>query len=218
MALQKKDFVEIEFTGRVKGGEVFDSNTKEELEKLHAGHDHPIELKPLTLCLGQSMFLKSVEDFLIGKEIGKTYDIELEPENAFGKRDSTYVYTMPLKIFREKNIRPVVGATFNFDGKVGKVLTVSGGRVIIDFNHFLAGKTVTYQIKVLKKVDDLNDKVKAVNEFFFRQDLKFDIEGKKLTIEVEKPLVKIIELFKDKFKEILDLDLEVKEAPEVKTK
>ena len=35
MALQKKDFIEIEFTGKVKDGEVFDSNIKEDLKKLN---------------------------------------------------------------------------------------------------------------------------------------------------------------------------------------
>ena len=35
MALKKKDFIEIEFTGKIKGGEVFDSNIKKDLEKLN---------------------------------------------------------------------------------------------------------------------------------------------------------------------------------------
>ena len=40
MTLQKGDFIEIDFTGKVKDGNVFDSTRKEELEKLHHGHDH----------------------------------------------------------------------------------------------------------------------------------------------------------------------------------
>ena len=160
------------------------------------------------------MFLQGIDDFLVGKEVGKSYDIELEPENAFGKRNPTLIQTIPLKIFKEKEVYPSVGATFNFDGRIGKVLAVSGGRVMIDFNHFLSGKSLVYKITVLKKVDDINQKIKALSEFFFRREFKYEIKGEKLIVEVEKPLVKIVELFKDKFKEILALDLEVKELAE----
>ena len=214
MSLQKKDFIEIDFTGRVKDGEVFDSTLKEDLEKLHSGHNHEIEYKPFTFCLGEGMFLQAIDDFLIGKEVGKSYEIELESEKAFGKRNSALIQTIPIKIFKEKNVYPSIGTTFNFDGKLGKVLAVSGGRVMIDFNHFLAGKTLVYRLNVLKKIDDINKKVQSLNEFFFRKDFKNEIQGEKLIMNVEKPLVKIVELFKDKFKEILALDLEVKEIEE----
>ncbi len=52
MSLQKKDFIEIEFTGRVKNGEIFDSNIREDLESFHKGHNHEIKTEPFALCLG----------------------------------------------------------------------------------------------------------------------------------------------------------------------
>ena len=214
MILQKKDFVEIDFTGSVKDGEVFDSTIKEDLEKLHYGHDHQIEAKPFIFCLGESMFLKSIDDFLIGKQPGNVYEIELNPENAFGKRNQELVQMIPLKIFREKNVNPVQGAALNFDGRIGKILSVSGGRVIVDFNHFLSGKTLDYKINVLRKIDDLNEKIQSLNDFFFRKNFKYEVQGEKLIIEVEKPLVEIVGLFKDKFKEMLGLELEIKEIEE----
>ena len=116
MKLQEKDFIEIEFTGRVKDGEVFDSTLKEELEKLHSGHDHSVEAKPFIFCLGQDMFLKALDDFLIRKEIGKDYEIELEPEQTFGKRSPSLVQKIPMGVFQEKKVNPVPGAVFNFDG------------------------------------------------------------------------------------------------------
>ena len=212
MILQKKDFVEIDFTGSVKDGEVFDSTIKEDLEKLHEGHDHPIEAKPFVFCLGEGMFLKSIDDFLIGKEIGNVYEIELAPENTFGKRNQELVQMIPLKIFREKNVNPVQGAALNFDGRIGKILSVSGGRIMVDFNHFLSGKTLNYKMIVHRKIDNLDEKINALNDFFFRKNFKYEIQGEKLVIEVEKPLVKIVELFKDKFKEMLGLELEIKEV------
>lgn len=214
MKIQKKDFIEIDFTGKTNNGVVFDSTFKKELEKFHSEREHKIEAKPFSFCLGEGMFLKALDDFLVGKEVGKEYKTELTSENAFGKRNSSLIQRIPARIFREKRVNPFPGASFNFDGRIGKVLAVSGGRIMVDFNHPLAGKDVSYKIKILRKIDNPKEKVKALNDFLFKRDFDFKIneKDKKLIFSVEKPFVKIIELFKDKFKETLGLDVEVNEA------
>lgn len=209
MTLQKKDFIEMEFTGKIRDtGEIFDSNIKEDLERANI----KAEPKPLVFALGEGMFLEGIDNFLIGKPSEKAdYQLELKPEDAFGKRKSEFVKMVPMRVFREQNVQPVPGAMFNFDGNVAKILSVSGGRVLVDFNNPIAGKNVEYKIKVLKKIEDLNEKAKALINFFFKRDLEFEIKDKKIELKVEESLQKFAELFKDKFKEILDLDLEVKE-------
>ncbi len=209
MELSKKDFIEIEFTGKIKDGEIFDSNIKKNLEKINPN----AKTKPLVFCLGEAMFLKGIDDFLSGKDVGE-YGIELQPEKAFGNRDSKLVQMMPMKIFNEQKVNPVPGTMFNFDGRIAKILTVSGGRVMVDFNNPLAGKTVVYDIKVLRKIVDLNEKIKALIEFFTKKDFKFEIKDKKLIIYTDKQFSQFLSLFKDKFKEILELDLEIKEIVE----
>ena len=99
MSLQKKDFIEIEFTGKIKDEEIFDSNIKEDIETAKLN----VKPKPFIFCLGEAMFLKGVDDFLIGKEIGK-YTIELSPEKAFGNREPKLVQMIPMKVFREQKI------------------------------------------------------------------------------------------------------------------
>jgi len=207
MSLKKNDFIEIEFTGKVKNGEIFDSNIKKDIEKAEL----KTPAKPFIFSLGQGMFLKGVDEFLINKEQGKSYHIELSPEEAFGIRDSSKMQVMPLNIFKQHNVNPFPGAMFNFDGKLAKILSVSGGRVRVDFNNPLAGKDVEYDVKVLRKIEDDKEKINAFNEFLFKKTFKFEIKEKKLILEVEKPLAKFVEMFKEKFKEIFDLELEVKE-------
>ncbi len=209
MELKRKDFIEIEFTGKIKDGEIFDSNIKKDLEKINPDS----KPKPLIFCLGEDMFLKGIEDFLIRKDVGE-YKIELQPEKAFGNRDSKLVQMIPMKIFNEQKVNPVPGAMFNFDNRIAKILTVSGGRVMVDFNNPLAGKTVVYDIKVLRKVEDSNEKIKALIEFFTKKDFKIEIKDKKLIIYTDKQFSQFLNLFKDKFKEILGLDLEIKEIEE----
>lgn len=206
MKLQKNDFIEIKFTGKIKDGEIFDSNIKEDLEKSHLN----IEPKPFVFSLGQGMFLKGIEDFLIGKETGK-YEIELPAEKAFGNRDPKLIQIISMRIFKQQKLNPVQGMMFNFDGRIAKILSVSGGRIIADFNNPVAGKDVVYNLEVLRKIVDPDEKAKAFIEFLFKKDLSFEIKDKKIIISTEKEMVKFVELFKDKFKEILNLHLEVKE-------
>ncbi len=211
MKLQKSDFLEIDFTAKFKdSGEIFDSSLPKELKKLS---EHAVA-KPFTFSLGNDMFLPGISDFLIGKEISKfpaDFKIELTPDKAFGPRNAGEVKMIPMKIFKEHNIQPIPGVSLNFDGRIAKILSVSGGRVLVDFNNPLAGKDVVYQINVLRKVDDVNEKIKALNEFLFKKDFLFTIKDKKVVIEVEKEMKTLVEMFKDKFKEILGMDLQVNE-------
>lgn len=213
MKLKKKDFVELEFTGRVKDGEIFDSNIKKDLKKMNS----EAKAKPFIFSLGQGMFIRGVENFLIGKDIGE-YEIDISAEDAFGKRDAKLIQRIPVHVFREHDLKPVPGIVFNFDGRIGKVLTASGGRVMVDFNNPIAGKDVVYKIRILRKVEKLEEKVRAFMDFLFRQEFKFEIKDKKLMIYADKQMIKFIEVFKDKFMDVLDLSLEVMELVEKKEK
>lgn len=214
---QKNDFLEIEFTGKIKDtGEIFDTNRTEDLKKINS--ESPS--KPFIFCLGQKMFLPAVEDFLIGKEEGK-YTISLAPEKAFGTRNLKFIQLMPMNIFKKHDIYPVQGMTFNFDNQVGKIISVSGGRVRVDFNHPVAGKEVVYEINVLRQVSDIEEKVKSFIEFLFRRELKFSVDNiaKKIIINLnaeESQMKQLIELFSEKFKDIFGMGLEVTAVEKVK--
>lgn len=212
--LQKNDFIEIEFIGKIKEGEIFDSNLKEALEKINPNYNEN-QTKPFIFSLGNDMFLKGVEDYLLKEgQPGKSYNIELNPEDAFGIRNSKLVQLIPLNVFIQQKINPSQGMMFNFDGRIGKIISVSGGRVIVDFNHPLAGKKVIYDLKVLRKVEDINEKTKSFIDFIFKKDFVFEIKNQDLFIKAEKQMKQFIELFKDKFKEVLNLNLQVELIPE----
>ena len=208
---EKNDFIEVDFIGKDKEGQIFDTTLKDEAKKIGL----EIEAKPIVICLGQSMILPAIDEFLIGKEIGN-YTLELKPEKAFGERKKEMIKIMPISAFKNANTPIQRGVVFSFDGILGKVSAVSGGRVIVDFNNPVAGKEIVYELKVKREIENIEDKIKALMNFFFRREFKFKIEEKKLTIEAEKNLMKIIEMFKEKFGEILSLELEVKEV-EAKT-
>lgn len=206
--LKAKDFIEIEYLARIKDNGIFDTNIKREAEKM----DIKIS-SPLIICLGQNTILPAIDEFLIGKELGD-YSLELPPEKAFGSRNRELVKIMPFSVFRQHNINPQPGMVFSFDNLLGKVAAVSGGRVIVDFNNPLAGKNVIYEIKVKRKVTEEKEKVKALMTAFLRKDFHFEIKDKLLIVKADKTIRKLIELFKPKFKEILNLDLEIEDTKE----
>ncbi len=203
--IKKKDFIEIDYIGKVKDtGEIFDTNIEEKAKEKGVGGN-----KIRIICIGEGMILKAIDEFLIGKEMGK-YIIELPPEKAFGMRRQEMIKVMPISVFNKHNVRPQQGMFFSFDGMLGKILSNNGGRVRVDFNNPLAGKEVVYEINVKRKIEDENEKVKALIKALFSRELNFEIEDRKVVIDEALKNFPIINILKEKLKQILNLNLEFK--------
>ncbi len=206
--LEKAEFVELDYVGKVKGGNIFDTNVKDEAKKIGIN----IESRPVAICLGQNMILSAIDNFLIGKEIGKEYKLELKSDKAFGERKQKFVKTMPMKVFERHGVSPRRGMTFNFDNKMGTIKAVSGGRVIVDFNNPIAGKDVEYKLRPKKKVTSPERKVRLTIKTLLNKEPKFEIKNGKAIIDPEndKQLAQILKLYKDKLGEIVNMEVTVK--------
>lgn len=203
--IKKEDFIEIEFTGK-SDGTIFDTTNPEEAKSIGFNQ----EVKPIIISVGNEMLLKGFDESLEGKELNKKYSINLSPEKAFGKRNPSMIKLMPLRIFKEKNANPIPGATLYIDNHLAKILSVSGGRVTVDFNNPLAGKEIDYDFTIKRKVADEKEKINALQDFFFRQKFDFEIKDKKVIFKDSK-LKPVINMFKDKFKDIAGVEIEIKE-------
>lgn len=160
--IKKHDFVEIEYTAKLKeDGTIFDT-TEEKVAKENNVYDKNADYSPLVICIGDNNILKALEDQLIGKETGKEYTFEIATENAFGRKDAKLIRLIPASKFRQQSIQPVPGLQLNIDGIFGVVKTVSGGRVLVDFNHPLAGKDLIYNVKINRVVDDNKEKLNSL--------------------------------------------------------
>ena len=202
--VQKNDFVEIEFVGKTSDGEVFDTNIKEEADK--AGLQIK-EVKPYVLCVGKEMILPGLDEDLEGKEIGGKFSVEILPEKGFGKRNPQLVRMFPESEFRKQNLRPERGMSLNLGGQLVRVVSVSGGRVLLDFNNPLAGKNLIYDYKVNKKVEELGEKISALQDVFFRKRFDFEVDEKKKELKLKIPagFEKVVKIFEEQFKDILGL-------------
>ncbi len=220
MPILKNDFIEVEFTARIKGNnEVFDTTVLEDAKKakLMEGRKEG-DFKPIKICVGQGMVVRGLDDNLVNKEIGEDYEVGLKPKEAFGDRNPALVRTVPLSVFRQKGVEPVAGAMLNIDNILVRISAVTSGRVIADFNNPLAGKEIAYKFKIISKIDDLKEKVEVLANFFLgKTDVK--LEENKATLEAEILLPEgFLEEFKKKVKDILGIEVEIKEKEEKKAK
>ena len=155
--IKKHDFVEIEYTGKLKDENIIFDTTDEKVAKENKLHGH--DYGPIIICVGGEQLLKGLDKNLEGKETGKEYDFDIKPEDAFGKKNAKLIQLIPTNKFKQQKIQPMPGMQLNIDGVVGTVKTVSGGRTLVDFNHPLAGKELSYKIKINKKITDDKEKL-----------------------------------------------------------
>jgi len=157
--VKKDDFVEIEYTGRIKEDNSIFDTTIEKVAKENNLHDKNADYSPLVICAGHGNVVKGLDDQIAGKETGKEYIFEINSENAFGKKDAKLIQLIPANKFRQQKINPFPGLQLNIDGVFGVVKTASGGRCLVDFNHPLAGKELIYDVKINRIVHDEKEKL-----------------------------------------------------------
>ena len=206
MAIKENDFIELEFTGRIKNtGEVFDTN----VESVAKENKFDLKnIKPFVLAVGHKMLPVGFDEDLVDKEVGKDYILELKPEKAFGKRNPQLVRMIPTKVFHEQRINPERGMQLNLDGQIVKILSSDRGRTLVDFNNPLAGKKITYEYKILREVKEDREKVDALQDFLFRRRFDFDLKDSKVIFRVEKEIEPFIKMLAGKFEEISGFKVE----------
>ena len=210
--INKRDWIEIDYTCRIiDTNEIFDTTLKEVAEKAGIANEKK-EFKPLTICVGENFVPAGLDEYLIGKEVGFQGKIALKPEKAFGFKNPKFVTLISRNKFLEQGIEPVAGLNVVVDGLMGRILTVTGGRVLVDFNHPLAGKDVEYEFKINRKVEDKKDQLAALFKFYnIEKEFEFieNANKAKIKLQKEEAFPKEFEtLLISKAKDLIGIDLE----------
>lgn len=191
MAIENGDFVKFNFTGKVKEtGEIIDT-TYEEVAKEADLYDENKIYEPVTIIVGANHLFKAMDDAFVEYKVGDKKTIELAPEDAFGERDSSLIKLLPMKDFKKQDIKPFPGMIITSQGQNGKVLTVNGGRVRVDFNNPFAGKDLIYDVEILEVIEDDVEKVKSIIKLRYNyqsmdiDNIKIDIADKICEIQFE---------------------------------
>ena len=162
MAFSKGSLILVDYTSKVKDtGEVFETTIEEEAKK-HSFHEPNVKYQPKLVSVGESWVVKGLDEALEKTSVGDKKTIEISPDKGFGERDTGKVRMIPLRKLGEDAEKVSIGDTVEVDNKKGVVRFIGSGRVQIDYNHRFAGKTILYDINVIKELKTDDDKVSGI--------------------------------------------------------
>jgi FKBP-type peptidyl-prolyl cis-trans isomerase 2 len=162
--MNEGDVVLLDYIGRIKDTGVAFDITNEEVAKKEKVYDPRVKYAPVPVIVGAGFVLKALDNVLKEMKVGEKRVVELTPENAFGERKEELIKLIPVSFFKDS--KPAVGSYVSVDNFKGRVMSINGGRVKVDFNHPLAGKNLEYEIEVINQVTEMQEKVKCVINYF----------------------------------------------------
>ena len=133
------DVVKVHYTGKLDSGEIFDTSDNKE---------------PLLFTIGKGEVIPGFEDGVKGLEIGESKTIKIPSEMAYGPRQEELLY----KVGKDKfppDLELQVGQSFKVGGEQGEptivsISEISENEVTLDANHPLAGKDITFDVKLVE--------------------------------------------------------------------
>ena len=139
MPVGSGDKVKVEYKGTLEDGTVFDSSE---------AHDEPLEFE-----VGAQQVIAGFEEAVMGMEEGEDKTFKLEPSDAYGEHNPQLVKIVPrdkMPLDEEPEAGMMLLTELPNGAKVPAVITdVAEEEVTIDLNHPLAGKALTFEIKVV---------------------------------------------------------------------
>ena len=140
--LKENTVASVHYTGTLPdSGEVFDSSE---------GRD------PLTFLVGHRQMIPGFEEEMMGAAVGERREFTLTPDRAYGERDEQAVLQIPRENFAplEQEAKLEVGMQLVAQMPHGPapflILELTEELVTGDFNHALAGKSLTFSVEVVE--------------------------------------------------------------------
>lgn len=136
MRIADNKVVSLEYTLKDTGGEILDSTESS---------------GPIDYIHGQNSLIPALEKELDGKQDGEVFSVTLAPKDAYGERSRELIAEVPKSHF-PSDVEIEAGMQFEAENDGGSQLVtiaeVKDTTVIVDANHPLAGKTLTFDIKI----------------------------------------------------------------------
>lgn len=165
--IEKGDIVYLEIDSWIlnpDGTKKLHDTTHQELAKQEKVFDEKKVYAEMPAIVGYDRMAKGLDEELLGKTVGSEGEITVAPEKGAGPRDPKLVATKSIREFVKMEIEPELGMPVMIGGRRGYISAVTAGRVRVDFNNPLAGKTIQYKYKISKKAEGTEDKVRGLIE------------------------------------------------------
>ncbi|WP_373516417.1 peptidylprolyl isomerase [Pricia sp.] len=138
--VKKDDTVKVHYTGKLPDGQVFDSSVERG--------------EPLKFTMGKGELIPGFESGLIDMKVNEKKTINIPKEEAYGAIREELVQEVPNNQLPE-DIKPEVGMGLVSKTQSGKdinlvVKDVKEDSIVVDGNHPLAGKDLTFELEVVE--------------------------------------------------------------------
>ncbi|MCJ0973718.1 FKBP-type peptidyl-prolyl cis-trans isomerase [Pseudomonas sp. PS1] len=113
--------------------------------------DSTFAKQPATFKVGDGNLLPGFEQQLFGLKAGDKRTFQINPEQGFGQHNEQNVQIMPRNQFEGMELSEGLLVIFNDAAKTelpGIVKRFDDRQVTVDFNHPLAGKTLTFDVEI----------------------------------------------------------------------
>lgn len=136
-AIKSGDTIAVDYTGKLEDGEVFDTSEGK---------------SPLTFTVGSGQLIKGFDQAVIGMKKGESKTVTISPEEGYGPRNEDAVVEIPREHIPEE-IPLTEGLQLQLQDPNGmpvpaRVAEITDETVKMDINHFLAGKTLEFDITI----------------------------------------------------------------------
>ena len=142
LEIKNNTVASVHYTGTLPGtGEVFDSSE---------GRD------PLTFLVGHRQMIPGFEKELMGAKVGERRTFTLAPEDAYGHPDENAVMEIPREQFAMLEEEAKLEVGMQLVAQLGHgpapfiVKALTDETVTADFNHKLAGESLTFSVEVVE--------------------------------------------------------------------
>jgi len=144
MSIKQGDKIKVNYTGTLEDGTVFDTSEGKE---------------PLEFEVGSGQLIKGFDTAVVGMEKDEEKEIKLQPAEAYGEFNPELTQKVP----KDKLPKPPDGQEIkpgmmlavgmpNGQQMPAKIVEITDNEITIDLNHPLAGKALTFKIKVVEIV------------------------------------------------------------------
>lgn len=135
------DHIKVHYTGTLDDGSVFDSS---------------VDREPLEFTAGAGQMIKGFDAAVIGMKVGEVKTVTIPAEDAYGVHDDELILSFSKDELPE-GVDPKVGDEIPLSGPGGRIINapvieVTDTTIIVDANHRLAGKDLTFEIELVELI------------------------------------------------------------------